>query len=537
MELILHNGKIKAETGDVSAVFCRDGVFEAVGSDEEVLALKTEQTKVIDLQGKRVLPGFDDSHMHFLDIGYSFRKLDLRPAKSVEDVIEMGKAYLKERKISEGGWLEANNWNQEGWTEKRLPTKQDLDKISTDIPIVASRVCGHIVIVNSKALEIMGLTKDTPQPEDGSRFDLGEDGEPNGVLHELFHLVMEHIPAPSVADIKQMIELVSEEASRKGLTRVQSDDLEVIPVKDTADVIQAFMELSEEHKMPVRVSEQCYMPDLAKLEKFYERGFCKGYGNDYYRLGCIKIVADGSLGGRTAWLLDDYSDEAGQRGLQIYKDEKELFDMVECAHVHKMPVAVHCIGDAAATQVVDAIENAMKKHPEIKLRHGIVHAQILNEDLERRMKELDIQAFIQPVFIQSDMYMAEDRLGERIKHSYNWRTLADMGIHQSMGTDSPVEDMDPIANIYSAVTRKSISNPELPPWHPEESLTLDEAIDFYTKASAYAAGDEDRKGMIKKGYLADMTVLDRDLYAVPTEEIKDIKVTMTVVGGEITYMS
>ena len=475
--------------------------------------------------------------MHFLDIGYSFRKLDLRPAKSVEDVIEMGKAYLKERKISEGGWLEANNWNQEGWTEKRLPTKQDLDKISTDIPIVASRVCGHIVIVNSKALEIMGLTKDTPQPEDGSRFDLGEDGEPNGVLHELFHLVMEHIPAPSVADIKQMIELVSEEASRKGLTRVQSDDLEVIPVKDTADVIQAFMELSEEHKMPVRVSEQCYMPDLAKLEKFYERGFCKGYGNDYYRLGCIKIVADGSLGGRTAWLLDDYSDEAGQRGLQIYKDEKELFDMVECAHVHKMPVAVHCIGDAAATQVVDAIENAMKKHPEIKLRHGIVHAQILNEDLERRMKELDIQAFIQPVFIQSDMYMAEDRLGERIKHSYNWRTLADMGIHQSMGTDSPVEDMDPIANIYSAVTRKSISNPELPPWHPEESLTLDEAIDFYTKASAYAAGDEDRKGMIKKGYLADMTVLDRDIYAVPTEEIKDIKVTMTVVGGEITYMS
>ena len=155
MELILHNGKIKAETGDVSAVFCRDGVFEAVGSDEEVLALKTEQTKVKDLQGKRVLPGFDDSHMHFLDIGYSFRKLDLRPAKSVEDVIEMGKAYLKERKISEGGWLEANNWNQEGWTERRLPTKQDLDKISTDIPIVASRVCGHIVIVNSKALEIL----------------------------------------------------------------------------------------------------------------------------------------------------------------------------------------------------------------------------------------------------------------------------------------------------------------------------------------------------------------------------------------------
>lgn len=260
-----------------------------------------------------------------------------------------------------------------------------------------------------------------------------------------------------------------------------------------------------------------------------------GYGNDYYRMSCIKIVADGSLGGRTAWMLDDYSDEPGQKGLQIYKDNKEIFDMVECAHIHHMPVAVHCIGDAAATQVVDAIENAMKKHPDIKLRHGIVHAQTLNEDLCRRMKELDIQAFIQPVFIQSDMEMAEDRLGERIKYSYNWRTLADLGIHLSMGTDCPVEDMNPIANIYSAVTRKSIAHPELPAWHPEEALTLDEAIRFYTEASAYASGDEDRKGKIKKGYLADMTVLDRDIYAVPVEEIKDIKVAMTVVGGQITY--
>lgn len=535
MELILYNGKIKTEFEEATAVACQNGIFEAVGSDEEILALKTDETQVIDLEGKRVLPGLDDSHMHFLDIGYSFRKLDLRPAGSVEELIEMGRAYLAEGKVSEGGWLEANNWNQEGFSEKRIPTKHDLDKISTEIPIVASRVCGHIVVVNSKALEVMGLNKDTPQPEDGSRFDLDEDGEPNGVLHELFHLVMESIPKPSVEDIKQMILLAAEEAGRKGLTRVQSDDLEVIPTRDTEDVIQAFKELSEEHRLTVRVTEQCYMQDMKKLNKFYDRGFYKGYGNDYYRLGCIKIVADGSLGGRTAWLLEDYSDEPGQKGLQIYKEQREIFDMVECAHVHHMPVAVHCIGDAAAKQTIDAIENAAKKHPDIKLRHGIVHAQILSDELVNRMKELNIQAYIQPVFIQSDMDMAEDRIGDRIKTSYNWRTLADEGIHISMGTDSPVEDMEPIANIYSAVTRKSISSPDRQPWHPEESLTLDEAIKFYTEASAYAAGDEDKKGKIKKGYLADMTVLDKDIYAVPAEEIKDIKVAMTVVGGEITY--
>ena len=536
MDLILYNGTIKTEDGYVSAIGCKDGKIEILGTDREVLAQKTADTELIDLQGKMVLPGFNDSHMHFLDIGYSFKKLNLRDATSVEDVVRMGKEYLAAREIPEGGWLEAYNWNDFNWSERRLPTRHDLDQITKDIPMVASRVCGHIVIVNSKALELIGIDRNTPQPKDGSRFDLDENGEPNGVLHELFYRVTAAIPNPSVAEIKHMLTLVAEEASRKGLTSVQTDDLEVIPTHDTADIITAYRELVAEHKLPVRVCEQCYLPDMAKMTRFYDRGFGFGYGDDYYKLIPVKLIADGSLGGRTAWLLDDYSDEAGQKGLQIYKDEKEFFDLVETAHAHHMPVAVHCIGDAAAKQAVDAIEHAMKKYPDIHPRHGIVHAQILNEDLCRRMKELDILAYIQPVFIQSDMDMAEDRIGAaRMKTSYNWRTMCDMGIRLSMGTDSPVEDMDPIANIYSAVTRKSIAQPEKPAWYPQEALTLDEAIDFYTKASAYASYDENRKGVLKKGYLADMTVLDRNIYEIPTEEIKDLKVMMTVVGGEITY--
>lgn len=535
MDLILYNGKIKTADSFVSAIGCRDGQVAALGTDQEVLAHKTAASKLVDLQGKLVLPGFNDSHMHFLDNGYSFHKLNLRDAASIEDVISMGKDYLSQHQIAEGGWLEAYNWNDFHWTEKRLPTRHDLDLISEEIPIVASRVCGHIVIVNSKALELVGINRDTPQPADGSRFDLDENGEPNGVLHELFYRVTAVIPKPSVDEIKEMLLLAAAEASRKGLTSVQTDDLEVIPTHDTADIIQAYMELTAEHRLPLRVTEQCYMPDMTKLSRFFDRGFSADYGNDYFRLRCIKLIADGSLGGRTAWLLDDYSDEPGQKGLQIYKDEKEFFDLVETAHIHHMPVAVHCIGDAAAKQAVDAIENAMKKHPDIKVRHGIVHAQILNDDLCRRMRELDILAYIQPVFIQSDMDMAEDRIGERIRTSYNWRTLADLGIRQSMGTDSPVEDMDPIANVYSAVTRKSISHPENPAWHEEESLTLDEAIDFYTKASAYASSDEGCKGVLRQGYLADMTVLDKDLYEIPAEEIKTAKVVMTIVGGEITY--
>lgn len=535
MDLILYNGKIKTEDSFVSAIGCRNGQVAVLGTDQEVLSYKTAASKLVDLQGKLVLPGFNDSHMHFLDNGYSFHKLNLRDAASIEDVISMGKDYLSQHQIAEGSWLEAYNWNDFHWTEKRLPTRHDLDLISEDIPIVASRVCGHIVIVNSKALELVGISRNTPQPADGSRFDLDENGDPNGVLHELFYRVTAVIPKPSVDEIKEMLLLAAAEASRKGLTSVQTDDLEVIPTHDTADIIQAYMELTAEHRLPLRVTEQCYMPDMTKLSRFFDRGFSANYGNSYFKLGCIKLIADGSLGGRTAWLLDDYSDEPGQRGLQIYKDEEEFFTLVETAHLHHMPVAVHCIGDAAAKQAVDAIENAMKKHPDIKVRHGIVHAQILNDSLCRRMRDLDILAYIQPVFIQSDMDMAEDRIGDRIRTSYNWRTLADLGVRQSMGTDSPVEDMDPIANIYSAVTRKSISHPEKPAWHEEEALTLDEAIDFYTKASAYASSDEREKGILKQGCLADMTVLDKDLYEIPAEEIKTAKVVMTIVGGEITY--
>lgn len=535
MELILYNGKISTRNGFASAIGCKDGIISKIGDDKSILKEKTEDTIVVNLNGKLVLPGFNDSHMHFLDNGYSFRKLDLKNARSAEDVVKMGRDYLQRQDISKGSWLEAYNWNDNHWESKRLPTRKDLDMISRDIPIVASRVCGHIVIVNSKALELLGINKNTPQPSDGSRFDLDENGEPNGVLHELFHLVLKLIPKPSVDEIKQMIMLAADVACKKGLTCVQTDDLEVIPTHDTADIIQAYLELIEEEKLPIRVREQCYMPDMDKLSHFFERGFYCGFGNDYFRLSCIKLIADGSLGGRTAWLLDDYSDEPGQKGLQIYKDEKQFFDLVEAAHAHHMPVAVHCIGDAAAKQTVDAIEAAIKMHPDIKVRHGIVHAQILNDDLCRRMKELDIQAYIQPVFIQSDMYMAETRIGDRIKSSYNWRTLYDMGIKLSMGTDSPVEDMDPIANLYSAVTRKSITNPDMPCWYGEEALNIKEAIALYTSGSAYASGEEKHMGLLEEGYLADITVLDKDIYADDTECLKTAQIAMTIVDGKIRY--
>lgn len=535
MNLLLINAKLHNRT-DCDAILCENGRIRAIGSSAQLLSMADADTKTVDLNGRLLLPGFDDSHMHLLDTGHTMSKLDLRSARSTEDVVAMGKEFFASHDFSGGRWLEACNWNDNDWEDKRIPTRADLDRISTEVPIVAQRICGHVVVVNSAGLRMIGVDAGTAQPTDGSYFDLDENGEPNGVLHEMYYRVSACIPPYRIEDIMEKIMLAARLAASKGLTCIQSDDLEVIPVSDTEDVIEAFRRLSESGELPVRVVEQCYLPNVEKLRRFFDHGFHSGWGSELFTLGPVKLIADGSLGSRTALMLDDYSDEAGTRGLQIYKDEQEYYDIVDLAYEHDIPVAVHCIGDAASAQTIRAIENARRCHEGKVLRDGIVHAQILNSELVRKMSEMQLLAFIQPVFIQSDMDMAEDRIGhERLMSSYNWRTLADAGVPCSMGSDCPVEDNDPIANIYTAVTRRSIAHPERPVWYPEECLTVEEAVCFYTEGSAYAAGQEDFRGKLEVGYAADFTVLTRDIYNIAPEEILGCEVYMTVCAGRITY--
>ena len=285
MDKILYNGKIKTDQGYAEAVCCRDEIIVSVGTYDEVLDAAKPDAERIDLKGCIVLPGFNDSHMHFLDKGSTVVKYDLSGTKSIAEVIEGGKDFLKTHEFAEGAWLQAFNWNDVNWSEQRRIDRYDLDQISTEIPIVAARVCGHIVSLNSKGLELVGIDRNTPQPEDGSRFDIGENGKPNGVLHELYYRVMEKIPAPSVPEIKQMLIAAGAIASAKGLTSVQSDDLASIPTRDRANVIQAFLELVEENMLSVRVTEQCYMQDMEQMNRFFDRGYYYGYGNDHYRFG------------------------------------------------------------------------------------------------------------------------------------------------------------------------------------------------------------------------------------------------------------
>lgn len=504
------------------------------GTNEEVKAM-VEDGEIIDLGGKTLLPGFNDSHMHFLNYGYYKTIVDLDGCKSHEEFKQRIKAFIAEKNIPAGHWVEAVGWNQDDWDDKSLPNRYEMDEISTEHPIYALRICGHICLLNSKALEEAGINSELPQPKDGY-FELDEKGEPNGIISEMMTFLYGQMQEAEVSDIKEMLEAACKDANKVGITSVQTDDFDALPGRNFKKIIAAYRELIDEGKLTVRITQQCALTDMQRYDEFEAAGFKIGEGDEYFRLGSLKLYLDGSLGARTAWMLDDYSDEAGNKGFGVYADDETLFALVERVTAGGREAAMHCIGDAAALQGIRAIENAAAKYPQMRPRHGIVHAQILNDDLCRRMAVGGIGAYIQPIFIEYDLHMAEARVGaERIKTSYNWRDMKDMGIKLSMGTDCPVESFNPLPNIYSAVTRKDLDLIPEGGWYKEQALTLDEAIDGYTKDSAFMSRDESVKGTLEKGMLADMVVLNEDIYSVDPDKIKDITVAMTVMGGKIVY--
>lgn len=546
MRRALINGKIHCldESRRVAeAILIGDHRILAVGTNKEILAMMEdaeedgtkEACDVMDLGGRTVLPGFNDSHMHFLGYGYGKTIADLEGASSRAEVKRIIGSHIEKNQIPAGKWVEAAGWNNDNWEDKRNLTKEDLDEISTEHPIYAVRICGHISALNTKAMEMMGLNRNTPQPHDG-HYEVDENGDPTGSIAEMMNLVYNQIEEPGVEAIKSMILRSCQDANRVGITSLQTDDFDTLPGRNFKNIITAYRQLIAEGRLNVRVSQQCALADLSRFDEFLAAGYRLGEGDDFFRLDTVKLYIDGSLGSRTAWLTDDYSDDAGNKGFAVYSDEKRLFEVVERAHKMGTGAVMHCIGDAACRQAISAIEAAQKKYPHIKPRHGIIHAQILSDELCTKMVEDGLNVYIQPIFIEYDLHMAEDRVGaERMKTSYHWRTMKDMGIQMSMGTDCPVENFNPMLNIYSAVTRKDLEGEPAAGWYPEEALTLEEAIDGYTWMSARMSGEEDRKGRLLPGMLADLVVLKEDIFSVPPDAIKNIAVAMTMVDGRIVY--
>ncbi len=539
MDLIIMNGKIitmNPKHPKAEAVAIKDGKFEKVGSSEEVLKLKTELTEIIDIKGKVLVPGFNDSHVHFLDFGYSLSKADLNGSKSIDEMIQRTKAFFQDKVIRENDWLKGRGWNQDIFREKRFPNRYDLDKISTERPIYLTRVCGHVAVVNSKALEIMGVTKDSEQVE-GGYFELDENGEPTGIFCEnALELIYDNIPAPKTEDLKKMLICATEAYAAEGITSVQTDDLMTLPGMDYEDIIKSYKELASEGKLKTRIYQQCRFSTIDEYRGFLSKGYRTGVGDDYFKIGPLKIVGDGSLGGRTAFMTEPYADDPTTIGIPCLTQE-EMDEWVHTAHKENMTIAVHSIGDAAMYRVLESIEKVQKAMPKEDMRHSIIHCQITDLEIIRKFSRLGVIAHVQPVFLNYDLHIVEDRIGkERAKYTYNFKRMLDEGVHVAGGSDFPYcEFYQGVYNLYTVINRRDINGYPEGGWLPDQKLSVDEALAIFTIGGAYASYEENIKGTIEEGRLADCFVMSHDIYDIDPLEIKDISIEMTFVGGKLAY--
>ena len=536
MDRIFYNGQIKTLDDQypmVSAVAVKNGIVMAVGSDEEMKALAGPATEMVDLKGAFMCPGLIDSHMHLLLLSNKLRRTDIGVAKTFKECMDI-MAKAAEAKKGTDGWAMGIGFNQDDWTDcNEVPTRLDLDKACGDVPAYIERACGHIATLNTKAMELMGMMN---EKEGESQYKLRyfEDGTPNGVLCEdTVRLVEEYFPVPTVPEMKQLILMGANYIASKGLAGVHSDDLNlVVPVKDMPVILQAYKELSEADELPIRVHQQCRMLNLPMIEKFCSEYKVRTKWGKNFTIGDIKIMGDGSLGAHTAVLRGEYKNAPDDHGIPLHDDE-ELYAMFRGAHNAGYPIVVHVIGDGAMDQVVNGYELVMNENPKPNMRHGIIHCQIMDEAQQDRFVKLNLLAYAQPVFVRYDSQIVDDCVGSELaKTSYNWRRYIDLGVHMSGGSDCPVEDCDPLANMYYAVTRMGMDGK---PWYPENAVTMEEALRMFTIEGAYSAFEEAERGSITIGKYADFTVLDKNIMENPPEELLNTKVLMTVVNGKTVY--
>lgn len=514
--------------------------FAYVGSEKgaaEYLGKNGPADREVDLGGCLVLPGFNDSHMHFLHYAKSLFSVNLTGTKGIHELKVRMREGLEKRSSNEASWLEGEGWNQDYFQdEKRFPNKFDLDEVTKDVPVLIMRACFHIGVLNTAAMKAIGLNKETA-PQYGNQVELLPDGEPNGVIKEnLLNDVKTKISRLTMEVLKDIIVKAQAKALAKGLTSVQSDDIGYMADGDYGLMFMVFRELEKDGMLQIRLGEQCLLEKVPAIVDFYEKGYRYGWGTDKCRVTCIKLLADGSLGARTAAMREPYADEPGSKGLELFTQD-QLDELVLAAHSRNYPVAIHAIGDRAMDMALDAIEKARKADPAHQPRHGIVHCQITDEDLLERFRKLDVLAFIQPIFIDYDMNIVDERVGAKLAEtSYLWKTMVRKGIHASFGTDCPVEAFDPMPNIYSAVTRKNLTGEKKRVYLPGEKMSMQEAVHAYTVEGAYASGEESIKGSITEGKLADFIILDRDLFSLSSdEEILNTKVLETYLDGKLVY--
>lgn len=538
MKIVCVNGTIYTmdkENSVASAIGFENGRVTVVGGNATVLAQVERPDRVIDLKGKALLPGFYDGHLHLLSYGYSKRMAYLDDCAGIEDLIHSVKEHIKQCDLMPGTWVEGRGWNEGVYPERRMPDRHDLDRISTDHMIVLGRSCSFACVVNTKALQTLGMLEAPPRAEAGS-VELDAEGIPTGVfLGEATHLVYSKLPQLGITGIKQAVLDACGDYVRAGITSVDTDDFELTRAGTFRQILQAYFELDKAGQLPIRVSEMLYLPTRELLEDFLTTEYRTGYGSPFFRIGRFKLLTDGSLGTRGAALMEPYADSAGAMGSVMLR-QKELSALMRRAYENGLDLVGDGIGDRGIYMLLKAYEPLVNENPGKDLRFCIDHSQITTEGIIEEYKRLNVIGGCELVFVASDINIVEGRVGRhRASLSYNWKRFYDLGVTVTSGSDSPVEPYEPLLGIHAAVNRRNWSGKPAGGWLPEQRLSVEQAVRALTTGSAYAAREEHLKGTLEVGKYADAVVLSENIFQIDPARIDQAAVLMTIVDGHIAW--
>jgi predicted amidohydrolase YtcJ len=545
-ELVLKHGDFftgVSEAPRATGMAINDGVIVAVTSKDDALEPYIgSRTRVIDLGGQFAMPGWNDAHVHLAAAGYAKMDVNLFGTHSVQELQLRVRDRLSE--YSPGQWIIGWGWDHTLWPEKKFPTRQDLDAVSTDHPIFLERIDGHVAVVNSLALKIAGITSKTLDPPGGRIERDPKTGRPTGMLEEnsAMNLAYGRIPPYSIDRRRRALELALQEAAHFGVTSVQDNSVQTIEPGDNYGWgnFLVLEEMKREGKLKVRVTE--WLPfdaPLDQLEKMRQEGGGSSAldpGDPWLKTGQLKGFLDGSLGSRTAALLDAYADSPDTSGILRMQPEELKKAAIERDRAG-FQIGFHAIGDRANRVALDTFAAITAANPPRDRRDRIEHAQVVSSQDFARFASLDVIASMQPSHLLDDERWAEDRLGpERIKGAYAWHTMLQVGAHLAFGTDFPVESIDPLRGLYACLTRQ-------PPggggpangWQPQEKISAFDCVQAYTVGSAYAQFEEKHKGLLEPGMLADIVVYPADLTALAPASLLEQQVSMTITGGRIAY--
>jgi predicted amidohydrolase YtcJ len=528
-DLIITNANVWTGDGThpkAQAVAVLGDRIVAVGSSSAVLLWRGQNTKVIDAGGKLLLPGFNDAHVHFVDGGRQLDNLQLNDVTSTDEFVR--RIAEQAKKTPRGEWILGGDWDETKWTPPNLPTKEMIDPVTPDNPVLLSRYDGHSALANSIALRLAGITAQTPDPPGGAIVRDAQ-GNPTGDLKDAaLDLAYKVVPSLSHEQRMRAVKRALEHAASLGVTSVQTMNPEY------AD-IAVFAELLQNGELTTRIYAA---PLITGVDDQAKIGIRHAFGGPYLRIGAVKAYADGSLGSRTAYFFEPFSDQPDNRGLLSNEMQplSLMRDRMMTADAAGLQICTHAIGDQAISIVLDLYTDVVKAHHGAERRFRIEHAQHMAEKDFARFAQLDVIASVQPYHAIDDGRWAEARIGhDRASRTYAFRTFLNHGVHLAFGTDWDVAPLNPLLTVYAAVTRSTLDGKNPNGWFPEQKLTVAEAVHAYTMGSAYAEFQEQEKGSITPGKLADMVLLSDDIFSIDPVKIRDVKVLKTIVGGKVIW--